>query len=65
LIEGDLVQANIRYNSYHKITYQDGLMLEYIHGKLRRVMEGDGILLDAVGMTEVIRIDQDLYNVRF
>lgn len=65
LIEGDLVQANIRYNSYHKITYQDGLMLEYIHGKLRRVMEGNGILLDAVGMTEVIRIDQDLYNVRF
>ncbi|SDD42286.1 WG containing repeat-containing protein [Algoriphagus faecimaris] len=65
LIEGNPIKANVRYNSFHKITYEDGLMLEYIHGKLRRVMEEDGILLDAVGMTQVNRIENDVYQVRF
>lgn len=40
-------------------------MLEYIHGKLRRVMEDDGILLDDVGMTEVNKVGKDLYKVSF
>ncbi|MFC3415105.1 WG repeat-containing protein [Algoriphagus hitonicola] len=65
LIEGHPIRANVRYNSFHKITYENDLMLEYIHGKLRRVMEEDGILLDAVGMTEVNRIERDIYQVRF
>lgn len=65
LIEGDPIRANIRYNSFHKITYENDLMLEYIHGKLRRVMEEDGILLDAVGMTEVNRVERDLYQIKF
>jgi hypothetical protein len=65
LIEANDMKANVRYNSFHKITLENGLMLEYIHGKLRRVMEEDGILLDAVGIEEVTVIDEDLYNVRF
>lgn len=65
LIEGNELKANVRYNSYHRITLEDGLMLEYIHGKLRRVMKEGGILLDAVGMEEVTRIGEDLYNIRF
>jgi len=65
LIEGNDIQSNIRYNSFHEITFQNGLMLEYIHGKLRRVMEEDGILLDAVGIEEVKMIGSNLYNVRF
>ncbi|MEN2283176.1 WG repeat-containing protein [Algoriphagus sp. SE2] len=65
LIEGNDIKANVRYNSFHKITLEDGVMLEYIHGKLRRVMEEDGILLDAVGIEEVQFIEDDLYNVRF
>ena len=65
LIEGNDIQSSIRYNSFHEITFQNGLMLEYIHGKLRRVMEEDGILLDAVGIEEVKMIGTNLYNVRF
>ena len=65
LIEGNDIQSNIRYNSFHKITFENDIMLEYIHGKLRRVMEGDGILLDDVGITEVNKIGKDLYNVYF
>jgi hypothetical protein len=65
LIEGNEIQSNIKYNSFHEITYRDGMMLEYIHGKLRRIMEEDGILLDAVGMEEVKMVGKDLYNVRF
>ncbi len=65
LIEGNDIQSNVRYNSFHEITFQNGLMLEYIHGKLRRVMEEDGILLDAVGIEEVKMIGTNLYNVRF
>lgn len=65
LIEGNDLNANVRYNSFHRITLENGIMLEYIHGKLRRVMEEDGILLDAVGIEEVTLIEEDLYNVRF
>lgn len=65
LIRGDEVKAQVTYNSYHKITKEGDLMLEYIHGKLRRVMEEDGILLDAVGIESVQLIGKDLYNVHF
>ncbi len=65
LIEGNDINSDIRYNSFHKITFENGLLLEYIHGKLRRVMEEDGILLDSVGMESVERIGTNLYNVRF
>lgn len=65
LIEANDLMSDVRYNSFHEITLKNGLMLEYIHGKLRRVMEEDGILLDAVGIEEVKMIGKDLYNVRF
>ncbi len=65
LIKGDELQSDVAYNSYHKITKEGDLLLEYIHGKLRRVMEEDGILLDAVGMESVQLIGPDLYNVKF
>lgn len=65
LVHGDEIRAQVSYNSYHKITKEGDLMLEYIHGKLRRVIEEDGILLDAVGMESVILIGKELYNVRF
>jgi hypothetical protein len=56
-------RADIRYTSYHKITLQDGMLLEYIHGKLRRVMDNDGILLDQVGMEKVTDVGGKHYNV--
>lgn len=65
LIKGDEVQSDVAYNSYHKITKEGDLMLEFIHGKLRRVMEEDGILFDGVGMESVHLIEPGLYNVRF
>ncbi|PZX61077.1 WG repeat protein [Algoriphagus ratkowskyi] len=65
LIEGNDIKSNIRYNSFHKITFENDIMLEYIHGKLRRVMEDDGILLDDVGITSVNKIGKDLYNVHY
>lgn len=65
LIEGKEIAAQIRYNSFHRITFEDDILLEYIHGKLRRVMKGDGILLDAVGLVGVSKIGKNLYNVRF
>jgi hypothetical protein len=65
LVEGDEVNANVRYNSFHRIALENGVLLEYIHGKLRRVMKEDGILLDAVGMEEVTLQEKNLYNVRF
>ena len=40
-------------------------MLEFVHGKLRRVLEEEGILLDAVGMESVKQIAPDAYNIRF
>ncbi|MFN3997906.1 WG repeat-containing protein [Algoriphagus sp.] len=65
LIKGDFIRSDVSYNSYHKITKEGDLMLEYIHGKLRRVMEEDGILLDAVGMESVRVVGDNLYNVTF
>lgn len=65
LIRGDDVKAQVSYNSYHRITKEGDLMLEFIHGKLRRVMEEDGILLDAIGMEKVTLIGQDLFNIKF
>lgn len=65
LIKGDDVQSDVAYNSYHKITKQGDLMLEYIHGKLRRVMEEDGILYDGVGIESVEVVEQGLYTVKF
>lgn len=65
LIRGDEIKAQVSYNSYHRISKDGDLMLEYIHGKLRRVMEEDGILLDAVGMENVTLIGKELYNVKF
>ncbi len=65
LIEGNDIKSNIRYNSFHKITFENGILLEYINGKLRRVMEEDGILLDSVGIESVQLMGRDLYDVRF
>jgi hypothetical protein len=56
-------RADIKYVSYHKITLENGMLLEYIHGKLRRVMDNDGILLDQVGMEKVIKVGEKHYNV--
>lgn len=65
LIKGDHLKSDVSYNSYHKITKEGDLMLEYIHGKLRRVMEEDGILLDAVGMEEVRQVGEKTYTITF
>ena len=65
LIKGDFIKSDVSYNSYHKITKEGDLLLEYIHGKLRRVMEEDGILLDAVGMESVKVVGKKQYNVTF
>lgn len=65
LIRGFENKAQVKYNSYHQITKEGDLMLEYIHGKLRRVIEEEGILLDAIGMESVTLIGKDLFNVRF
>ncbi|MCM0041152.1 MAG: WG repeat-containing protein [Algoriphagus sp.] len=65
LIRGFEASAQVRYNSYHKITKDGDLLLEFIHGKLRRVLEEEGILLDAIGMEEVKLIAPDTYTIRF
>jgi hypothetical protein len=65
LIKGDEIKADVSYNSYHRITREGDLMLEFIHGKLRRVMKDGGILLDIVGMEEVQLVDKDHYFIRF
>ena len=65
LIEGDEIKADVSYNSFHKITKDGDLLLEYIHGKLRRVMSEKGILLDVVGMEEVNLVEKDHYFIRF
>ena len=65
LIRGFEERAQVRYNSYHKITKDGDLLLEYIHGKLRRVLEEEGILLDAVGMESVKLIGPDAFNIKF
>lgn len=63
LIRGREEKVDITYTSYHKITLEDGMMLEFIHGKLRRVMKNDGILLDQTGMEKVFRVGHKYYNV--
>ncbi|WP_373494420.1 WG repeat-containing protein [Aquiflexum sp.] len=63
LIRGRQGKVDITYTSYHKITLEDGLMLEFIHGKLRRVMKNDGILLDQTGMEKVFSVGQKQFNV--
>jgi hypothetical protein len=63
LIKSREGKAFISYSSYHKITLEDGMMLEYIHGKLRRVMNNEGILLDQTGMEKVLPVGEKHYNV--
>jgi hypothetical protein len=63
LIRGREGKAFISYSSYHKITLEDGMMLEYIHGKLRRVMNNEGILLDQTGIEKVIPVGEKHYNI--
>ena len=53
LIEATELTANIRYNSFHEIRKEGELLTEFIRGKLRRVMDWEGIILDTVGMEEV------------
>lgn len=65
LIRGFEESAQVRYNSYHKITKEGDLLLEFIHGKLRRVLQEEGILLDAVGMETVKLIGPNAINIRF
>lgn len=64
LIKGGELRAEVEYNSFHKITREENLMLEYIHGKLRRVMNMDGILLDTVGMESVEPVGESFFNVK-
>lgn len=65
LIKTQTNSADIKYTSYHRIAMEDGVLVEYIHGKLRRIMKGDGILLDIVGMTSVQKANKNHYNVYF
>ncbi|AWW29925.1 WG repeat-containing protein [Echinicola strongylocentroti] len=65
LIKATEDDAKIEYSSYHKIIVKNDVILEYIHGRLRRIMKNDGILLDIMGMADVVRIDADHYNVYF
>lgn len=58
-------KADIKYTSYHRIAIENGVMLEYIHGKLRRIMKRDGILLDAVGMVSVSKTGNHHFSVLF
>jgi hypothetical protein len=63
LIRGREEKVDIKYTSYHKITLDGDMILEFVHGKLRRVMKYDGILLDQVGMEKVVPVGQKHYNV--
>ncbi|MCH7414438.1 WG repeat-containing protein [Belliella sp. R4-6] len=63
LIHAREERADIKYTSYHKITLENTMMLEYIHGKLRRVMKKDGILLDMTGIEQVKLVGKEKYNV--
>lgn len=64
LINALSTSADIRYNSFHRISIENDVMVEYIHGKLRRIMKNDGILLDIVGMDSV-RKSGNYFNVHF
>jgi hypothetical protein len=63
LIRGREEKVDIKYTSYHKITHDGDMILEFVHGKLRRVMKNDGILLDQVGMEKVVPVGQKHFNV--
>lgn len=63
LIRAREVKAEINYTSYHKITLEDDIILEYIHGKLRRVMNNSGILLDQTGMEKVLSVGEKHTNI--
>ncbi len=63
LIQGKELRGEIRYNSFHRITREGDLMLEYIHGKLRRIMDEKGILLDTVGMEKVELLAENQFFV--
>ncbi|HSI77773.1 MAG TPA: WG repeat-containing protein [Lunatimonas sp.] len=65
LIKAQTNNADIKYTSYHRIARENDALVEYIHGKLRRVMKNDGILLDAVGMTSVQKVNSSHYNIAF
>ena len=64
LVKAHEIRAAINYTSYHKITLEGDMMLEYIHGKLRRVMKNDGILLDQAGMERVVPLGRKYYKVQ-
>jgi hypothetical protein len=65
LIKAQTNNADIKYTSYHRIAREENALVEYIHGKLRRVMKNDGILLDAVGMTTIQKVSSSHYNIAF
>ena len=65
LIKAQTNNVDIKYTSYHRITRENDALVEYIHGKLRRVMKNDGILLDIVGMTAVEKVNSSHYNIAF
>lgn len=63
LIRGREEKVDIKYTSYHKITLDGDMILEFVHGKLRRIMKNDGILLDQVGMEKVVPVGNKHFNV--
>lgn len=65
LIKAMTNRAEIRYTSYHRIAIENDVMVEYIHGRLRRVMKRDGILLDAMEMQSVAKTGNSHYTVTF
>src|SRR5690554_5665933 len=65
LIKAMTNKAEIRYTSYHRIAIENDVLLEYIHGRLRRVMKRDGILLDAMDMESVSKTGPSHYMVKF
>src|SRR5690606_19480939 len=65
LIKAMTNKAEIRYTSYHRIAVENDVMQEYIHGRLRRIMKRDGILLDAMEMEYVAKTGSGHYTVKF
>lgn len=65
LIKAMTNRAEIRYTSYHRIALENDVMVEYIHGRLRRIMKRDGILLDAMDMASVTKTGTSHYTVSF
>src|SRR5690606_517573 len=65
LIKAMTNKAEIRYTSYHRISTENDVMLEYIHGRLRRIMKRDGMLLDAMDMASVGKTGTSHYTGTF